>query len=145
MNHVRNLSTTLSLLALLVLAGSLPAVQAAEFEASGNWAFTSKQGSQFEGVMDGRARPGGKFTATFTQFGAGLFARDGIAIMTFRSGTLTIAYEATHDIHDRRVLTGTYVIVGGTGHFEGATGAGDLFIGDDGVQGIFIMIGTIDL
>lgn len=138
-------SLALAFVAGVGLAGSLPALHSAEFEASGTWAFTSKAGSQFEGVMEGKARPGGKFTADFTQFGAGLFARDGIATMTFPSGSLTIAYEAQHDIHDRRILTGIYVIVGGTGHFERATGGGDLLIGDDGVQGIFMMLGTIDL
>jgi hypothetical protein len=115
----------LAVLAVLTLAGSLPVALAEQFRASGSYQITRVRGDTKEGIVSGRAAPGGNFDGSFVQRFRGRNGRQvGTATLEFGRGTLTLAYDIELD-DDIGLFVGTWmIIVGGTGAYEGATGGG---------------------
>src|SRR5262245_23172683 len=93
---VRRTALTLAALGVLTLAGPLPAALAEPFQASGSYQFTRVQGNTTEGVVSGRAAPGGYFDGILDQrFHGGNYV--GTATLVFRNGTLTLSYDVEFD------------------------------------------------
>jgi hypothetical protein len=138
--------------AAVVMAGaamaSAPAfAQAVPLRASGtDYGYTYFKGNQFEGTTSGRAQPGGQFTGAYTGTDTGQKAV-GVEIWTFTGGdTLTFAWEVQPVDKSHNVWAGTYVVTGGTGRFEGATGSADyLWTAHGDGTADFAMEGTINL
>ncbi|MBI1914938.1 MAG: hypothetical protein HYS12_09415 [Planctomycetes bacterium] len=145
MRHVFSLRrAALAVLAVgaLILAGPLGASQAGSFEVSGTYDFTDNRGAATSGDLSGTATPGGPFTGTFAQkFGGG--ADEGTATLDFGGGSLTFSYHIEFD-DDLGLFVGPYVITGGTGALNGASGSGTLIVEPANDTGGFTMSGTID-
>lgn len=137
-----------SVLALVVLgvwwlAGPVAAAQAAPFDAAGTFTITSRHGNQIDGILSGRASPGGPFTGGFSHRHSPHGVLNGVATLDFAGGCLFLAYHLELDPATDEFV-GTFVIIdGGTGAFSGATGGGSM-INDNGPTGDFALSGTID-
>ncbi|HXG09370.1 MAG TPA: hypothetical protein VNK04_06240 [Gemmataceae bacterium] len=128
--------------AALILVGPLAAAQAENFQVSGTYVFTDLQGAATAGTLSGQARPGGQFSGDFAQKrgGGGI---SGMATFNFNGGSLLIAYQVAFD-DELGLLVGPYVIISGTGRWEGIGGDGVLLI-EPAVNGTggFTMSGTL--
>jgi hypothetical protein len=135
-------------LALALLAWARPtranacAAACEPFEAAGTTQFVSEDSrGNFELSASGRASPGGRFTGTVvgrnTDPGEVQFA---VVTMDFGGDTLTFDTRIRFD-RESGTYIGTYSITGGTGEFEGASGAGDLVANT--AAGTFTMDGEI--
>lgn len=133
------------LLAVLATARPAPAAPAddCDFSAAGTSVLVSdEQGARFELALTGRANQGGAFTGTVEGKNAGQGRRQfGPIVLDFgRGDTLTLASLLEPD-PETGGLSGTYVVTGGTGSFEGATGSGTLTA--DPAAGTFELEGTV--
>ena len=128
--------------ALLALALVSAEVQAAPFEAIGMDEISFFQGSRAEGTSSGSAQPGGAFTGTWSEKVTGFRGR-GVQTWEFSGGTLTFFTDTVFD-PETLISVGTFVVIDGTGMFEGASGSADYMrIGLGGGMGIFVLEGTI--
>jgi hypothetical protein len=144
MNHffrLRRAALTFAALAVLALAGPLPAAQAEPFSASGSGTTTDRDGNVFSGVVSGTARPVGDFSGVFAHKATSDDV-DGSAVFDFGGGdTLEIDYHAEFNEHTG-MYEGTYVVTGGTGVLEGATGSGSV-VTTAGTTFEFTLSGTL--
>jgi hypothetical protein len=144
MNHffrLRRVVLTFATLAVLGLAGPLPAAQAEPFSASGSGTTTDRDGNVFSGVLSGKAKPGGSFSGVFSHK-ATSDDLDGSAVFDFGGGdTVEFDYHLEFN-EDTGMYEGTYVVTGGTGALEGATGSGSLITGA-GATVDFTLSGTL--
>ncbi len=124
------------------LAGPLLPAWADSFQASGTDEITSIHGNRGEGISAGRAQPGGTFTGVWSARQKG-YSASGLETWDFGGGhTLTWFWEAESD--KNHVSVGTFVVIGGTGRFEGASGSADyLRIGHGDGTGEFFLEGTL--
>src|SRR5262245_52665827 len=132
MNHFCSLGRmSMVVAAISLFALAVPRASAGEvpFHAEGTFTFDLVGGNKAEVFAEGRASPGGRFTLDdFVSEGVerGVHFIEGTFTMVFASGsTLTIYYKAPID--DNNVVMGPYWVVGGTGHFAGATGYGTIW------------------
>ena len=116
------------------------AAHADDFRISGTFVVTKVRGANIEGTLRGTASPGGDFVGTFAGKQApGNRKAHADATLDFGGGnTLTYTADLNHD-PDTGWLIGTYVITGGTGVFEHATGEGTKILkpNDDGTGEFF--------
>jgi len=120
---VREFAVVLAAVGVIALAAPRAAAQEVSFHVEGTFTFNVK-GNKVEASGDGHAAPGGRFT-----FHDEVRARnggseiEGTLTLEFANGsTLSIYYEAP--VSSDLVVEGPYWVVGGTGHFEGASGSG---------------------
>lgn len=111
-------------LGLMTLAGPVSVAQAQEcepFRARGTFTITDEGGTH-----SGRAKPGGAFTGTIDAKQRANGQREtGTVVYDFGDGnTLVTEVDLRRDSQDPSLLVGTFVITGGTGEYEGATGGG---------------------
>jgi hypothetical protein len=135
----RPITVALAVLALMVGGVGHAAANDVSFEAVGDWAYTDLDAG--EGILSGQARPGGPYVGVFHHKSSGPHVQ-GTATLVFGGGSLTFDYEAVHD-RDAGTWTGDFVVTGGTGIFDGASGGGSLFILDPGEAGGFSLSGTL--
>ncbi len=135
-------------LALLGLAWPVSAVQAGAFRASGTQVLTDSKANTFGGTLSGRAMSGGSFTGTFSgEFRGSDKTRrvDLVETWDFGGGdTLTFTIHLEND-ETGDLLVGTYVITGGTGRLEDASGSGSFTLLVDSSTGTaeFALDGTL--
>lgn len=132
-------------LAMLALTAPVSADKPDEcaFRAGGTSVLVSDEpGARFELALSGRANQGGAFTGTVLGKNAGHDRRQfGPLTLDFGGGdTLTLATLLAPD-PETGGLAGTYVVTGGTGEFEGASGSGTLTA--DPAAGTFELVGTV--
>jgi hypothetical protein len=135
----------LGLIAAILSASLLWPARAAEpvpFHASGTDEITFIHGNQGEGTSRGVAQPGGRFTGVWSATQKG-FSASGVETWDFGGGhTLTWFWEAQSD--KNHVSVGTFVVIGGTGRFDGASGSADyLRIGHGDGTGEFVLEGAL--
>ena len=122
----RNFAVVLAALGVFALTASRLVAQEVPFHLDGTFTFSAK-GNRVDASGGGNAAPGGKFTfhdVVRVEYGGREI--EGNLTFNFQSGsTLTIYYEAPVESYgDHLVVEGPYWVVGGTGHFEGASGYG---------------------
>ena len=143
-----NVCKALRTAVIVVLVGFLfPAATllAEDFRASGSDAITASYRNQRDGVVDGRAQPGGRFTGAWTGQFKG-YAVIGVETWNFGGGdTLTWAFVIRYS-NKNLISTGTYVVIDGTGRYAGASGSADyLRTGNGDGTGEFLLEGTLTL
>jgi len=138
-NSFRPTALALAALALVLWDVSRAVAHDFAFEANGDWAYTDVAAG--EGVLTGRARPGGPYVGVFQHKNSGPHI-DGTAVLVCNGGSLTFDYQALHD-RAAGTWTGAFVVSGGTGIFEGVSGGGVLFIVDPGEAGSFNLSGIL--
>jgi len=128
--------------AVLALNPAPVVAQELNWLAAASYAFTGNEGNVYEGVLrDGRARPGGRFTATFvSEIGEG--GLDGSNVIQFGGPhTLRLAF---HYDFTATGGAGVFVVVGGTGRFANASGSGATWFEDNGDgTGNVVFAGTL--
>src|SRR5262245_16475777 len=133
----RRLSLVMAL-ALLCFAWPLAAAQADDFRASATSVITSVRGTNLELYNEGHAMPGGPFTGTVKSKADGPGGGYGVGVWNFNAGdSLTWAF-ARLDFDANGVGVAVWVITGGTGRWEGASGSGfmTVVLHDDGTATI---------
>jgi hypothetical protein len=141
MSDCIRLPRTRLIAAVLALGFFSSIAAAAPFRATGVEEIAFFRGTVVEGVSSGFAQPGGQFTSVWSGRVTG-HKVVGVETWDFGGGdTLTFATEMEFS-HGQ--ATGTYVITGGTGRFEGASGSADYsrFGHGDGTAD-FVIEGTI--
>jgi hypothetical protein len=147
MNRFFSFGRIVSIAALAALAFARPAPAADDdcaFAAKGtSVASTDLPGARFEISLVGHANQGGQFTGTvYGKYAAQGRRQFGPIVLDFGGGdTLTVDTLLAPDPNVAGGLIGTYVVAGGTGDFEGATGSGQL-IANPGA-GTFELSGTV--
>ncbi len=133
-------AVTAALLALALVAAE---VQAAPFQASGTDATTFFQGKRIEGTSSGRSQPGGTFAGVWSGELKGHTA-SGVETWDFGAGHTLTWFFLVEPGAGVTASVGVYVIIDGTGRFEGASGSADYFrIGHGDGTGEWILEGTI--
>jgi hypothetical protein len=128
----------LALVGILGLAGGLPAAETAPYQSSGSYTFTGRS----SGTLEGQSSPGGPYSGTFVQKAThGSDHLEGVAEFNYVNGSLTISYVLDFD-DSLGIFVGSYVIIDGSGVWEGVSGSGDL-ITDRGPTGAMALNGTI--
>jgi hypothetical protein len=120
------------------------AARAGDFQASGTSESISN-GHFFELSLSGVAQPGGTFGGTVLGKQLGNSGRQkGSGVLDFGNGD-TLIYIWAVEVGDNGQLIGGYVITGGTGVLEDASGSGNLVVvpAGDGTT-TFEMDGTLD-
>src|SRR5262245_7471574 len=135
---LRRVAFALALLGILGLAGGLPAAETARYQASGSFTFTGKS----SGTLEGKSTPGGPYSGTFVQKAShGGDHLEGVAEFNYNNGSLTISYVLDFD-DSLGVFVGSYVVIDGSGVWDGGYGDGDL-MADRGQTGSIALSGTI--
>jgi hypothetical protein len=130
--------------ALLGFGGPVSSDQGVPLEASGTDEVTFFRGSRAEGTSSGLAHPGGAFTGTWSEKVTG-FRGSGVQTWEFSGGTLTWSMDSVFD-HETLISVGTFVVIDGTGMFEGASGSADYTRqGLGGGMGEIVLDGQISL
>ena len=123
---VREFAVVLAAVGVIALAAPRAAAQEVSFHVEGTFTFNVK-GNKVEASGDGRAAPGGRFTfhdVVRVEYGGREIA--GTLTLEFANGsTLSIYYHAP--VSSDLVVEGPYWVVGGTGHFAGASGRGTIW------------------
>ncbi len=109
--------------ALLGFVGPVSSDEKVPLEASGTDMVTFFRGSRAEGTVSGFAHPGGAFTGTWSEKVTGPLGV-GVETWEFSGGTLTWSIESVLDF-ETLISVGTFVVIDGTGMFEGASGSAD--------------------
>ena len=144
---LRQIALAVALLTVLGVAGPVPAARADSFEASGTFDVTYHHANIYAGI-NRFTSPGGSFTGFFedklTAGGSGKNARVvGSGVLDFGGGdTLTYDYDLRLD-GTTGLLTGAWVVTGGTGVLAGASGGGIETATPDNT-GIVTLSGTLD-
>jgi hypothetical protein len=130
--------------ALLGLAWLAPAAQAGDFQASSTFAIIASHGTHNELTGSGRARPGGKFTVVLAIQQLGNGDARGEFTMDFGNGDTLSFYNAVEWDPATGLLTGPYIVTGGTGKLAGASGSGTTVVDPAGDgTGEFYLEGTL--
>ncbi len=133
-------TVTAALLALALVAAE---VQAAPFRAGGTDETTFFQGKVIEGISSGRSQPGGPFAGVWSGELKG-FTASGVETWDFGAGHTLTWFFLVEPGAGVTASVGIYVIIEGTGRFEGASGSADYFrIGHGDGTGEWILEGTI--
>ena len=140
--RINRFLAALMLLGVFALAAPRAVAGEVAFRVDGTFTVAEKAGPNSNWVdLEGKATPGGPFVGRFVAHGKGQSIY-GTFTLQFGGGTLTFDYLVTFD-HDTGIYEGDFVITGGTGAFEGASGQGEVCYPLDAITQPFMMDGVL--
>ena len=136
-------------LVVLGLTACAWAAKAGTFRASGTATFVSEDqsGKHFVFSHVGRSNPGGDFTGTAVGHTNATFQKQSATVTLDYGGGNTLIIETRLEGQPDGSLVGPYVVTGGTGIYENATGSGTQIVFANNADGTrdFSLEGTLSL